>query len=330
MNVLITGGTGTLGEKLTEFFLSTNWAQRICIYSRGEHRQEQMAQKFKHDERLRFFIGDIRDLPRLSLAMRGIQIVIHTAALKIVPTAEYNPFEAIKTNIMGAQNVIDAALSANEWSSAGSYPKVLAISTDKAVNPINLYGATKLCSEKLFIAANNIRGAGGPKFSVARYGNVANSNGSIIPLFKRQIEQGGNPTVTHPDMTRFWITIQEAVHFIINCLDRMCGGDIFVPSMPTFKVTDLALATMKDLPLEKQWFHVTGIRPGEKMHECIITKEEAKNTLYHSPTQTYIIGLRGNYDDTYTMITEEELTSNSPGNSVLSRSDLETMLKDIA
>lgn len=326
MNILITGGTGTLGEKLTEYFLSTKWAQRICIYSRGEHRQEQMAQKYKEENhRLRFFIGDVRDRDRLVLAMRDVQLVIHTAALKIVPTAEYNPFEAIKTNVMGAQNVIDAALENNHY---GTYPKVLAVSTDKAVNPINLYGATKLCSEKLFIAANNIRGVNGPKFSVARYGNVANSNGSVIPLFKRQMAQGGQPTITHPEMTRFWITIDEAVHFIVGCLDQMCGGEIFVPHMPSFKVTDLAHAMMKDLVPEKQWFHVSGIRPGEKLHESIITKEEARNTVYHQLTRSYIIGMRNPVVEGYEPIVEEELTSNSIG-ARLSREQLEIMLEGV-
>lgn len=306
MNILITGGTGTLGQELVRFFLQTRWATRICIYSRGEHRQDQMAQYFNHDERLRFFIGDVRDLPRLTLALRGIDIVIHTAALKIVPTAEYNPFETIKTNVIGAQNVIDACL-ANSHS--GNYPKVLAVSTDKAVNPINLYGATKLCSEKLFIAANNIRGLNGPKFAVARYGNVANSNGSIIPLFRKQIADGKNPTVTHPEMTRYWIDIHTAVMFIISSLDRMSGGEIFVPKMDSFKVMDLALAMMHSWAPEKQYCIITGTRPGEKLHETIITKEESENTLYHIPSESYVIGRKFQDKIEYSEIPRGDMTS---------------------
>src|SRR4029077_485279 len=323
MNILITGGTGTLGQELVRFFLQTRWAKRICIYSRGEHRQEQMAQYFNNDERLRFFIGDVRDLPRLTLAMRNIQIVIHTAALKIVPTAEYNPFETIKTNVMGAQNVIDAALGNSH---SGNYPKVLAVSTDKAVNPINLYGATKLCSEKLFVAANNIRGLDGPKFAVARYGNVASSNGSVIPHFRKQISNGENPTITHPEMTRFWIDIHTAVRFIILSLDRMGGGEIFVPKMDSFKVSDLALALMKDWRPENQWFHITGIRPGEKLHETIITKEEAANTLYHIPSQSYVINKKTQDMSEYQTIEHEEMTSEY---TTLKPSELANMLEGI-
>jgi UDP-N-acetylglucosamine 4,6-dehydratase len=275
MNILITGGTGSLGQALVERLVVSPTFDRICIYSRDEHKQELMKKKFNSDK-LRFFIGDVRDKDRLNLACEGIPLIIHAAALKIVPTAEYNPFETLKTNVMGAQNLIECALN----SRMGNYPKVLAISTDKAVHPINLYGASKLCAEKLFIAANNIRGTRSPMFSVCRYGNVANSNGSVIPKFKEQIANGEQLSITHLDMTRFYITLTEAVDLVFKSLDIMHGGEIFIPKMQTFNLKQLAMIMMGNYPLEKQWLHLIGIRPGEKLHEIIMTKEELSKSIY--------------------------------------------------
>lgn len=281
MNLLITGGTGSLGQALIEQYIQALSIERICIYSRGEHRQEQVRELFSNHpnkDKLRFFIGDIRDRDRLSLAMQGVNLVVHAAALKVVPVIEYNPFEAIKTNILGAQNLIDVCL--NNFKYNGHYTKVLAISTDKAVHPINLYGASKLSAEKLFIAANNIMGLIGPRFSVARYGNVSNSQGSVIPLFRRQLDNKEQLTVTHPHMTRFWITLGEAVKLIDFALNNMIGGEIFVPDMPVFNVNELALTMMEsEYPPEKVHTRVIGIRPGEKLHETIITKEEMEKTI---------------------------------------------------
>jgi len=289
MNILITGGTGSFGQALTEKLLSGNKYQKIGIYSRCEHKQEQMKNRFK-DERLRFFIGDVRDKERLALAIRDYEIIVHAAALKIVPSAEYNPFEYIKTNVLGAQNLVDCCVTpATSYGGILSLKKVIALSTDKAVHPINLYGATKLCAEKIFNAANNIRGPHGPKFSVVRYGNVANSNGSVIPLFMQQIKELKQLTITDDSMTRFWITLDEAVNFVLQCIERMYGGETFVPDMPSFRVKDLAMVMMGNYPPEKQWCEVIGIRPGEKLHEEIITQEELQNTDYDPTTKTYII-----------------------------------------
>lgn len=256
MNILVTGGTGSFGQAFVEKLLQNNKYSRICIYSRGEHAQEAMAKKFNND-RLRFFIGDVRDKDRLSLAIRDVECVVHAAALKIVPAMEYNPSEAIKTNILGSQNVIEACI-AHSWAPT----KVIMLSTDKAVFPRNLYGATKLCAEKLFLSSNGIYGPYGPEFSVVRYGNVSNSNGSVIPLFKKQLESNEPLTVTHEDMSRFWISLDDAAQFVIDCLDKMEGGETFIPKMPSFKIMDLAKAMSDNII-------ITGIRPGEKLHEAI-------------------------------------------------------------
>lgn len=281
MNLLITGGTGSLGKALTKYILDNNFCKKICIYSRDEHKQELMSREFNNDKRLRFFIGDVRDKERIKLALNSIDVVIHAAALKIVPAAEYNPFEAIKTNVLGAQNVIDACI----WN-ADIVRKVIAVSTDKAVHPINLYGATKLCSEKLFIAANNIHGPdNGPKFSVVRYGNVANSNGSVIPKFQMQLRQNQPLTITDDRMTRFWITLEEAVQLVVKSLHMMSGGEVFVPDMPAFRVINLAAAITGHAHAGK----ITGIRPGEKLHEEIITTEELQNTTYDKDNSMFVI-----------------------------------------
>lgn len=312
MNILITGGTGSLGTALVEQLLHMPSFERICIYSRDEHKQERMRGTFKNNSKLRFFIGDVRDKDRLTLACKNIQMIVHAAAMKVVPTAEYNPFEALKTNVIGAQNVIEAAIAnspANALCGAGTWPKVLAISSDKAVHPINLYGATKLCAEKLFIDANNIMGHHGPRFSVARYGNVANSNGSVIPLFKSQSERGENLTITHDQMTRFWITLDEAVKLVMYSLNTMHGREIFIPHMPSFKIQELALGMMESYPLEQQWCKVTGVRPGEKLHESIITKEE-QQSCWSYPEHKIVIIRPGLYNPESVYI-DEPLTSNS-------------------
>lgn len=265
-SVLITGGSGTLGTALVKKLLTTD-VQRIVIYSRGEHRQETMAKELT-DERLRFFIGDVRDEHRLEMAMRDVDEVIHAAALKVVPTCEYNPIEAVNTNIIGAQNVIQAALRTG-------VKKVITTSTDKAVNPINLYGATKLAAEKLFVAANNLSGRDGARFAVVRYGNVLGSAGSVVPYFKTLARENKSLPITHVDMTRFWITLDDAVKFVLSSLDVMKGREIFVPKLPSMKILDLAMAI-------HNVHHVVGIRPGEKIHEVLITDDEAHTTYdYH-------------------------------------------------
>lgn len=316
MNILITGGTGSLGKAVISKLLKLNSFNRICIYSRDEHKQEQVRELFNDDPRLRFFIGDIRDKERLKLAVQGATHIIHAAALKVVPTAEYNPFEAIKTNILGAQNLVDCVTN-KDYFYMGNYPRVIAVSTDKAVRPINLYGATKLCAEKLFIAANNIKGLEGPRFSVARYGNVANSNGSVIPLFQRQLAGAIQLTITDDKMSRFWITLDEASEFVLKCLNAMHGSEIFVPEMRSFRVKDLALVMMKDAgyALEKQWCKVIGIRPGEKLYEEIITEEESSKTKYLKSHGVYIVTDYENYimegQDQFETLERKSITSDN-------------------
>lgn len=265
MNIMITGGSGSFGNAFTERLLQMDNVKRIVIYSRCEHKQEKMAQKFNHDERLRFFIGDVRDEKRLELAMHGIDTVVHAAAMKIVPIAEYNPTECIATNITGAENVIRTSIRSG-------VRKVLALSTDKAVNPINLYGATKLAAEKVFIAANSLS-AGHCAFSVMRYGNVVGSNGSVVPLFRRLLADGKPLTLTDLRMTRFWITMDQAIDFSFTCLDTMQRREIFIPKMPSIKITELAKAFGAKSVI------YTGIRPGEKLHETLVSTDEGRNTL---------------------------------------------------
>ncbi len=264
-SVLITGGTGSFGRQFTQMALAHGNPKRLAVLSRDEMKQGEMAQHFKHDPRLRFFLGDVRDRDRLHRAFQGVDIVIHAAALKQVPAAEYNPFEFIKTNVLGAQNVVDAALDAHVG-------KVVALSTDKAANPINLYGATKLCADKLFVAANSYGGGAGTRFACVRYGNVVGSRGSVIPFFLNRKASGVLP-ITHPDMTRFWITLEQGVSLVLGALNWMHGGEIFVPKIPSMKVIDLARAIAPDARLEN-----VGIRPGEKLHEVMIPGDEARNT----------------------------------------------------
>lgn len=263
--VLITGGTGSFGKKFTEIVLREHNPKAVRIFSRGEFLQLQMRQQFNDDPRLRFFIGDVRDRDRLYRAMDGVDIVVHAAALKQVPACEYNPIEAVKTNIDGAINVINAAID-NE------VEKVIAISTDKAVYPVNLYGATKLVAEKLFVQGNAYTGKHRTRFSVVRYGNVVGSRGSVIPLFLEQ-RRTGKITITDERMTRFWITLEQGVRFVISCIERMKGGEIFVPKIPSMRIVDLA-----DVIAPGAERKIIGIRPGEKIHECLITEEEARHT----------------------------------------------------
>jgi UDP-N-acetylglucosamine 4,6-dehydratase (inverting) len=262
--VLLTGGTGSFGKKFVEIALQECAPKVIRVFSRDELKQFEMSRQFS-DERLRFFIGDVRDANRLSRAMNDVDIVVHAAALKQVPACEYNPIEAVKTNINGAINVIDAAID-------NGIEKVIALSTDKAVHPVNLYGATKLVAEKLFIQGNAYVGERGTRFSCVRYGNVVGSRGSVIPLFLAQREQGVI-TMTDKRMTRFWITLEQGVRFVIACLERMKGGEVFVPKIPSMKLIDLAEVIAPEA--RKQFI---GIRPGEKIHETLITEEEARHT----------------------------------------------------
>jgi len=267
-SMLITGGTGSFGKKFIETVIKRYKPRRLIIYSRDEQKQFQLQQKWStiKSSAIRYFIGDVRDLDRLKLAMYDVDIVIHAAALKHVPIAEYNPFEVIKTNIFGAQNVIDASL-------ANNVQKVIALSTDKASSPINLYGATKLTSDKLFIAANNYTRPRKTKFSVVRYGNVMGSRGSVIPLFLKNKNNQSIP-ITDKRMTRFNITINEGVNFVLFCLAKMWGGEIFVPKIPSYNVTDLVEAISPDSKIK-----VIGTRPGEKLHEEMISLSDAKNTI---------------------------------------------------
>jgi UDP-N-acetylglucosamine 4,6-dehydratase len=266
-NILITGGTGSFGKRFVKLILESYKPNKIIVYSRDELKQYEMAQEYK-DACMRYFIGDVRDKERLIKAMDGVDFVIHAAALKHVPVAEYNPMECIKTNINGAENVINAALD-------NDVEKVIALSTDKAANPINLYGATKLASDKLFVAANNIRGRKKTQFSVVRYGNVLGSRGSVVPLFKKLIAQGVKEIpITDPRMTRFWITLDEGVKFVIKNFERMKGGEIYIPKIPSMNVIDVAKALAPKLDIK-----VIGIRPGEKLHEVMVPIDDSHLTL---------------------------------------------------
>jgi len=268
-SILVTGGTGSFGKKFIRTVLERHSPNKVIVFSRDELKQFEMQNSFEfkgHSRIMRYFIGDVRDLERLKRAMEGVDVVIHAAALKQVPAAEYNPFEAVKTNIMGGQNVIDAAIQAG-------VKRVVALSTDKAAAPINLYGATKLTSDKLFIAANNYRGKHDIRFSVVRYGNVMGSRGSVIPFFMDKASEGVLP-VTDERMTRFNITLQEGVDFVLASLERMWGGELFVPKIPSYRIMDVAKAIAPKAKVK-----IVGIRPGEKLHEEMITATDAINTV---------------------------------------------------
>ncbi|MEI2428176.1 UDP-N-acetylglucosamine 4,6-dehydratase (inverting) [Priestia megaterium] len=262
--ILVTGGTGSFGKKFIKKALQQD-VKKVIVFSRDELKQYEMAQEFT-DSRVRFFIGDVRDKDRLYRAFDGVDIVIHAAALKHVGACEYNPFEAVKTNIHGAQNIIEAAIDRG-------VQRVIALSTDKAASPVNLYGATKLASDKLFVAANSYAGDKDTRFSVVRYGNVVGSRGSVVPFFKK-IKETGTVPITDERMTRFWITLDQGVQFVLDNLERMHGGEIFVPKIPSMKVVDLAEAIAPECSIK-----YVGIRPGEKLHEAMITEDDARRTL---------------------------------------------------
>ena len=264
--VLVTGGTGSFGKKFVETMLKEYHPKRLVIFSRDELKQHDMRASGMDHPSLRYFIGDVRDAGRLERAFAGVTVVVHAAALKQVPACEYNPFEAIQTNIIGGRNVIDAAINQGVH-------RVLALSTDKAVNPINLYGATKLCAEKMFVQANAYAGSQDARFACARYGNVVGSRGSVIPVFLEQ-RKTGKITITDARMTRFWITLDHGVKFVIRCIEEMHGGEIFVPKIPSMRMADLAETIAPGCEIE-----VIGIRPGEKLHEVLVSEDEARNTV---------------------------------------------------
>ena len=264
--ILITGGTGSFGKKFTEIVLKKYKPKKLIIYSRDELKQYEMQEQFKGCKNIRFFIGDVRDKGRLLMALHNVDFIVHAAALKQVPAMEYNPAEAVKTNTLGAMNIIDAAIERN-------VKKVIALSTDKACNPINLYGATKLCSDKLFISGNAYVGSTDTRFSVVRYGNVAGSRGSVIPFFAKKAKDGTIP-ITDERMTRFLITLEEAVNFVIKSFSMMHGGELFVPKIPSVRIIDLAMAMAPKCKIR-----IIGTRPGEKLHEVMVSEDDARNTL---------------------------------------------------
>jgi UDP-N-acetylglucosamine 4,6-dehydratase len=264
--ILVTGGTGSFGQNFIRKILTDYNPKKVIVFSRDELKQFEMAQKFPNEPRLRFFIGDVRDEMRLKRAFDGVDIIVHAAAMKQVPASEYNPIECIKTNVHGAENIINAAIDAG-------IKKVIALSTDKAVNPINLYGATKLCSDKLFVAANNYSMSKQTRFSVVRYGNVIGSRGSVIPFFLEKRKTGIIP-ITDENMTRFWITLDQGVEFVIKCLNSMQGGEVFISKIPSMLITDLVKAVAPECKIE-----IIGIRPGEKLHEIMVPQDESRNTL---------------------------------------------------
>src|SRR6201997_2002809 len=264
--VLVTGGTGSFGKKFVDLMLREYHPQKVIIFSRDELKQHDMRTSGFDHPSLRYFIGDVRDAQRLERALAGVTIAVHAAALKQVPACEYNPFEAIQTNIMGGRNVIDAAINQG-------VRRILALSTDKAVNPINIYGATKLCAEKMFVQANAYSGAQDSRFSCARYGNVVGSRGSVIPVFLEQRHRG-RITLTDPRMTRFWLTLEQGVRFVVSCIEQIHGGEIFVPKIPSMRMVDLAETIAPGCAVD-----YIGIRPGEKLHEVLLSEDEARNAI---------------------------------------------------
>jgi UDP-N-acetylglucosamine 4,6-dehydratase len=289
--ILVTGGTGSFGKAFVRTVLRDHAPRKLIVLSRDELKQYEMAQEFSQDRHpcMRYFIGDVRDATRLELAMGDVDYVVHAAALKQVPTAEYNPIECVRTNIHGAENVVTAAIRAG-------VDKVIALSTDKAANPVNLYGASKLASDKIFIGGNHLSGKGGPRYAVVRYGNVLGSRGSVVPYFQRLIDEGADSLpITDPRMTRFWITLTQGVQLVLSSLAMMRGGETFVPKIPSMRITEMAKALAPDLPQ-----HTVGIRPGEKLHEVLITEDDAREAVEledryvvgpafkHAVTETYV------------------------------------------
>ena len=318
--IFVTGGTGSFGNQFVETIISHYEPKKLIIFSRDELKQYEMAQKFPEKKYpfMRYFIGDVRDYNRLEMALRGVDIVIHSAALKHVPIAEYNPYECIHTNVIGAENIVRASLR-------NGVQKVIALSTDKAVSPINLYGASKLAAEKIFIAANNIRGSDPAIFSVVRYGNVVGSRGSVIPFFKKLISEGAESLpITDLKMTRFWITLQQGVDFVLSNLSLMQGGEIFIPKIPSMKITDLVETIHPGIKS-----HVIGIRSGEKLHEWMLTSDEALQTI--ELNDRYIIvpfsskGWANNSID-FTPINERFVYSSETNNEWLDAKQLSSMI----
>ncbi len=317
--LLITGGTGSFGKKFTQYILNNYEPEKIVIFSRDELKQAKVREKFNDDSRLRFFIGDVRDKDRLYRAFDGIDYVVHAAALKRVPSCEYNPFEAVKTNVMGAQNVINAAIDKG-------VKRVVALSTDKAAAPVNLYGATKLCSDKLFTGGNAYVGDKPTRFSVVRYGNVMGSRGSVIPFFQEQKETGKLP-ITDRRMTRFWISLDDGVKMVLKAFEKMEGGEIFVPKIPSMKITDLAKAIAPECELEE-----VGIRPGEKIHEVMITQADSRHTLefddYYIIEPEYSWWDKANHEDGRRVQEEFEYSSGN-NDKWLSIEEMRNKLKEL-
>lgn len=322
-SIIITGGTGSFGNSFVRYLLKHTNPARIIIYSRDEYKQFMMQQEIEDPEgKLRFFIGDVRDRNRLYRAFDGVDIVVHAAALKHVPLMEYNPIEAIKTNISGAENIIDAAIDCG-------VKRVVALSTDKAVNPVNLYGATKLVSDKLFIAANAYTGNKATRFSVVRYGNVAGSRGSVIPFFKKRIQEGASELpITDLRMTRFWISLQQGVELVVKAITESQGGEIYVSKIPSFRITDLATAMAPELPQK-----AVGIRPGEKLHEVMVTETDSLNT--YETESNYIIypslnwwsSRKNQFLDHSQRVTEGFVYSSDSNSAFLSVEEIQTLLK---
>jgi UDP-N-acetylglucosamine 4,6-dehydratase len=324
--ILVTGGTGSFGQAFVRRVSELVDFERIVVFSRDELKQYEMEQSFPPDKvnRLRFFIGDVRDLPRLDMAMRDIHYVVHAAALKQVPAAEYNPFECVRTNIFGAENVVQAAIR-------NRVKRVIALSTDKASNPINLYGASKLASDKIFVAANHLSGSTKVRFAVVRYGNVVGSRGSVVPLFRRLIaERADSLPITDKRMTRFWITLRDGVDFVLSCLQLTRGGEIFVPKIPSMRIVDLASTMAPELP-----HRIVGIRPGEKLHETMVTEGDARNTV--EMTDRYVIEPafawwdRTTFEGTAARRVSDDFRYASDTNTEwLDAAQLKTMLQDLA
>lgn len=324
-SILITGGTGSFGKQMLKQLLEHHNPKRVSVFARGEYNHFLLQSSLTEEQlrKVRFFVGDVRDLDRTVMAMRGIDVVIHAAAQKQVPLAEYNPFECIRTNVIGAENVVQAAIRAN-------VSKVIALSTDKAVNPINLYGASKLASDKIFVAANALAAGTKTRFSVVRYGNVLGSRGSVIPFFRKLLKDGATELpVTDDRMTRFWITLEQAVAFTITCIDTMQGGEIFVPKIPSMRITDLVEALAPDVATK-----IVGIRPGEKLHELMITEHNAPTT--RDTGDRYIIEPEWNFwsgpadeEDGYPLVNEGFEYTSDQNDWWMTVDDLRETLKSI-
>lgn len=325
--ILITGGTGSFGMRFTQYILNNSKPQKVIIFSRDEFKQFEMDNALSDHpahHKLRFFLGDVRDIDRLDMAFKEVDIVVHAAALKQVVAAEYNPFEFIKTNVMGAQNIVTAAINNN-------VEKVLALSTDKAANPINFYGTTKLASDKLFISANNLSGQAKTTFSVVRYGNVVGSRGSVLPFFQNLIEGGAKELpITDEKMTRFWITLKQGVEFVVSSLNEMKGGELFVPKIPSMNIMDLAQTLAPDMPTK-----IIGIRPGEKIHETMVTSDDARVTydcgdrFVILPTYKLPRGIEEHYTKTAKSVPDEFSYSSDNNDWWLTKDELLTMIKEV-